>query len=391
MALIGASEPGFKLRLRQQRPIPLDAELVCQPGDLLALVGPSGSGKTTILRSIAGLYRPQVGKICCAGSTWLDTDANIDLKPQQRRIGFVFQDFALFPHLSVLENIKLAINPILTSSKKLNENALDLLRRVNLKGLESRLPHTLSGGQRQRVALARALAREPTILLLDEPFSSVDQVTRRKLRLETLQLTRKLEIPIILVTHDLDEAAMLADQMCVLYAGKTLQVGKPTDIFERPETTLVARLVDIRNLFEGRVIKQCPDQKLTRIVCDNVLLDAAYNSAFSAGDQVCWCIPPSGILLHSRLRPSAGIRENPIQGRVTELITVGGTSTVIVKSTAFESRFILELPVHVVSRNGLQSGDEIGFSLLKKSLHLMPWKKLPFERAELESACGEAL
>lgn len=364
---------GLQLRLFQTKPIPLDVELECRPGKLLALVGPSGSGKSTILRCIAGLYRPATGHIRCAGGTWLDTEAGIDLQPQIRKAGLVFQDFSLFPHLNVQQNIEIAVNSGLSKSRRA-EKALQFLEDVNLAGLEHRFPHTLSGGQKQRVALARALAREPAILLLDEPFSAVDQVTRRKLKLQTLKLTRGLNIPIVLVTHDLEEAAMLADTMCVLHAGKTLQSGNPGELFERPESTLVARLVDVRNLFPARVEGHFPDLATTRLNCNGLRIEAAYNSRYLEGDNVYWSIPPSSLLLHSRIRLSRGIRENPVEARVLELIVLGGICTAVVRCELSRLDFTVELPVHVANRNRLQIGDDIGFSILKNSVHIMPWE-----------------
>lgn len=285
----------------------------------------------------------------------------------------MFQDFSLFPHLNVQQNIEIAVDSELPKSHRA-EKALQFLEAVNLAGLEQRFPHTLSGGQKQRVALARALAREPAILLLDEPFSAVDQVTRRKLKLEALQLTRGLNIPIVLVTHDLEEAAMLADTMCVLHAGKTLQAGKPGELFERPESTLVARLVDVRNLFPARIDAQSPEHAATRLDCNGLRVEALYHAGYREGDEVYWSIPPSSLLLHSRLRPSSGIRENPVEGRIIELIRVGGICTLVVRVELFRLDFTIELPVHVVNRNRLQSGDVIGFSILKNSIHIMPWE-----------------
>jgi molybdate transport system ATP-binding protein len=364
---------GLKLHLSQSKPIPLEVDLECRPGKLLALVGPSGSGKSTVLRCIAGLYRPTSGYVRCAGRTWLDTEAGIDLQPQQRKAGFVFQDFSLFPHLTVQQNIEIAVNSELSKCRR-TEKALQFLEVVNLAGLENRYPQTLSGGQKQRVALARALAREPSILLLDEPFSAVDQVTRRKLKLQTLQLTRGLNIPIVLVTHDLEEAAMLADTMCVLHAGKTLQSGKPGELFERPINTLVARLVDVRNLFPARIERQFPELEATCLNCNGLQIDALYHSGYREGADVFWSVPPSSLLLHSRIRPSKGVRENPVEAEVLEIIVTGGTCITMVRAEASRLVFTLELPLHVANRNRLQIGEVIGFSVLKNSVHIMPWE-----------------
>jgi len=357
--------------LQQEKPVILDANLQCRNGEVLALVGPSGSGKSSILRCIAGLHRPARGRVTCSGHTWFDSENHIDIPPQKRRVGIVFQHFALFPHLSVLENVMLPLRKLPKDEKV--QKALDCLERANLKGLESRHPSTLSGGQQQRVAIARALARDPEVLLLDEPFSAVDQVTRRKLRLETAQLTRELNIPILLVTHDLDEACMLASMICVLHNGTTLQTGTPDEIMRRPRNAAVARLIDIRNLFEGRVIKHDPENNCTELTWAGGTLEAPFDPAFAVDYPLHWCISPAKVLLHRRVQPSRGVRENPVHGRVRELVTIGGiTSVVINVNGCRDIRLHMDLPQHVVQRNSLASGEEIGVSLLKNDIHLMP-------------------
>ena len=184
--------------LQQNNSPLLDVNLHCNAGELLALVGPSGSGKTTVLRSIAGLHNVDSGVIKCASNTWLDTRNRVDIAVQRRRVGMVFQHYALFPHKSALENVALAIRDASKIEKK--RLAASWLERTNMTGMENRKPHELSGGQRQRVALARALAANPSVLLLDEPFSAVDQQTRRKLYRELAKLRVGLEIPMVLIS-----------------------------------------------------------------------------------------------------------------------------------------------------------------------------------------------
>ena len=164
------------LELKQSSPVPLNASLTCEAGELLSLVGPSGAGKTTLLRAVAGLMRPKHGVITCAGEEWFNSVANKFVKAQQRRVGFVFQQYALFPHLTALQNVEQSLRQFGRSERR--RQAGFWLQRVNLAGLEHRRPAKLSGGQQQRVGLARALAREPKVLLLDEPFSAVDSATR---------------------------------------------------------------------------------------------------------------------------------------------------------------------------------------------------------------------
>ena len=371
---------GLYARLQQRRPIPLDAELHCAPGEVLALVGPSGSGKSTLLRCIAGLHSPQHGELRCAGELWYRRDAaarTVELAPQRRRVGFVFQHFALMPHLCALDNVGLALGHLPRAARA--ARAGELLARVHLDGLEQRRPAQLSGGQQQRVALARALARDdprgPAVLLLDEPFSAVDQVTRRKLRREMVGLTRELRIPILLVTHDLDEARMLGDQLCVLHNGETLQQGRPEEVLERPVSASVARLIDLRNLFEARLVEHDAAAGLSRIDWCERQLEAPLDRRFRPGDPLCFCIAPERILLHQRVRPSRGAAENPLVAQIRDMISVGGLVSVLLDGSCGE-RLEMDLPPHVAQRNGLRIGDEIGVSLLSESIHLMPWQAL---------------
>jgi molybdate transport system ATP-binding protein len=222
----------LSVRLRSAGPIPLDVTLACAPGEVLGVVGPSGAGKTTLLRAIAGLHRVCSGHIAVDGEVWFDADAGIDLAPHRRRVGLVFQEHALFPHLSAQANVAVALGDLPRSQRP--ARASELLRRVHLDGLEGRKPHQLSGGQRQRVAIARALARDPSVLLLDEPFSAVDRRTRTRLHTEIAALREGLSIPMLLVTHDVDEVARLADRIAVLDAGVLKLVGTPAEALADP-------------------------------------------------------------------------------------------------------------------------------------------------------------
>ena len=249
----------LSVRLSNVAPMRLKVQFDCAPGELVALVGPSGSGKTSVLRAIAGLLKtPSLqGRITVGDTVWFDRSAgsnhHTNLSPQDRRVGLVFQNYALFPHLSAIKNIAISSTNTLANDEKRDINSI--LHRLGLAGLEHRLPSELSGGQQQRVALARALARDPAVLLLDEPFSAVDAPSRTRLYRELANLRNSVSTPMVLVTHDLNEARRLADRVVILDAGTTLQSGPPEQVFSRPRNARVAELVGIQNHFKGRFYK----------------------------------------------------------------------------------------------------------------------------------------
>jgi molybdate transport system ATP-binding protein len=207
----------------------------------VALVGPSGAGKSTVLNTIAGLVKPAGGRISCNDETWFDAERRVFVPPEERRVGLVFQDYALFPHLTVRENIEYARR----------HSADAYLDRFKIRHLERARPGSLSGGERQRVALARALARDPEILLLDEPLAALDAHTKIDVRAELQQLLAGLEIPALLVTHDFEDAAALAGRVGVLVEGELRQTGSPTDLVAQPADPFVASFTGA-NLLHGR-------------------------------------------------------------------------------------------------------------------------------------------
>lgn len=214
------------------------------PGQgVTALLGASGSGKTTLLRLIAGLEKPEAGCIRVGGKVWTDTAARTFVAPQNRRIGMVFQDFALFEHMSVAENIGYGV-----PARDRAAAVAQWVAHLHLGGLEQRRPRELSGGQRQRVALARALAPEPDLLLLDEPFSAIDVHLRAKLRAQLAGVVAGLGVPVVLVTHDLEEARALADHVGVMADGVLLRFGTTEDVFDDPGSVEAAHVLGWRNV-----------------------------------------------------------------------------------------------------------------------------------------------
>jgi molybdate transport system ATP-binding protein len=362
---------GLSVRVMQDAPIPLAAGFACAPGEMLALVGPSGSGKSTILRTIAGLYRPQNGSVGVDGETWFDSKAGVWVPAHRRRAGLVFQSYALFPHLTALDNVTAALGHL--SRRERRAHAGQLLELVHLAGLEGRRPAELSGGQQQRVAVARALGREPKVLLLDEPFSAVDKATRQKLYRELAAMRQRLSMPVVLVTHDLDEALMLADRLSLLHHGRTLQEGSPLQVMQQPATVEAARLVGQRNLFEATVLEHQAPPGFTLLRWGERVLEAERDPIHPVGAAVSWMIPASHLVLHRRDRPSGGEHENPVPGIITECLALGETTSC---ALAVEGRAELSLafsvPSHVAARNRLAVGERATVSLLASGIHLMP-------------------
>jgi iron(III) transport system ATP-binding protein len=219
-------------------------DLELQRGHVLALLGPSGCGKTTLLRLIAGFEAPDEGEIALRDRV-LSSPARV-VPPEHRRVGMVFQDLALFPHLSVADNVAFGLPRSSDAAR-----TATLLALVGLSGLATRMPHQLSGGQQQRVALARALAPGPELILLDEPFSNLDPSTRARVRAEVKQLIQAVGITAIFVTHDQEEALSFAERVGVMIAGRLLQVGTPAEIYARPASKIVAEFVGAANFVDG--------------------------------------------------------------------------------------------------------------------------------------------
>jgi iron(III) transport system ATP-binding protein len=222
-----------------------DLDLEVKRGEVLALLGPSGCGKTTTLRLIAGFESPDSGTVEVGGRTVAGPGANVP--PEKRRVGMVFQDYALFPHLSVERNVAYG----LSNGKKRKGRVAEILALAHLEGLEERMPHELSGGQQQRVALARALAPEPAVVLLDEPFSNLDASLRARMRSEMREILRDAGATAIFVTHDQEEALSLADEVAVMICGTAVQTAPPEDLYRRPATREVASFVGEANFLPG--------------------------------------------------------------------------------------------------------------------------------------------
>jgi molybdate transport system ATP-binding protein len=273
----------------------------------VALVGPSGAGKTSVLRVIAGLVEPSRGHVSLDGERWLDSERGISLAPERRRVGLVFQDYALFPHLSVRANVAFGAG---------GRPVEPLLERFRIGRLAAAHPHELSGGERQRVALARALARDPAVLLLDEPLAALDAHTKSEVRHELAELLRELALPTLLVTHDYEDAAALADEVGVLVEGRLRQLGPPAELVARPRDAFVASFTGA-NLLRGRARRG--EGALTAIRLESG--EDLYSADEAEGD-VGVVVYPWEVSVARTHAPDAASALNVVRGQVGSLVEV---------------------------------------------------------------------
>lgn len=260
---------------------------------ITVLFGASGSGKTTVLRCLAGIDRPEEGVIRWGAAVWFDAALNLFLPPQKRCIGYVPQDFALFPHLSVERNIAYGLHELPAGER--HQRLTEIIRWLGLEGLEHRLPSELSGGQQQRVALARAVVYRPRLLLLDEPLSALDAPTRRRLCGELRRWLMQLGIPTVVVTHDRMEAMALGDELVVMDRGNVVQHGPVPDVFSRPANLAVAGIVAVETVQPGRVV-QLADGLVT-VTVGNARLTALEQDLPSGTRDVYVCIRAEEVIL----------------------------------------------------------------------------------------------
>jgi len=304
----------------------LDVHVEVEPGQILAVLGPNGSGKTTLLRALAGLMALTAGRIMVGHQIWDAPDAGIFTPAVDRAVGLVFQDYRLFPHLSVLDNVAFSARARGASRARSRTDAAAVLDQLGLAGLSDRRPGVLSGGQAQRVALARALASSPQLLLLDEPLAALDARTRLEIRAELRRHLATFTGPTVLVTHDPLEAMVLADRILVLEGGRAVQEGTPSAVARRPATEYVARLVGL-NLYTGTIT----DRATRRIELDSggALYAAGHDPSDTDarilplnGTRMLVALSPTAISLHTH-EPDPGSARNVWTGRIAgmELLT----------------------------------------------------------------------
>jgi molybdate transport system ATP-binding protein len=316
--------------------------------ETLALVGPSGTGKSSVLRAVAGLLAPGRGRVAVGAETWLDTERGIDLPPERRSVGLVFQDYALFPHLDVRGNVAFGGR----------DRVGELLERFRISHLAAVRPGSLSGGERQRVALARALAREPEVLLLDEPLSALDTHTRGVVRGELAELLAELRLPSVLVTHDFEDAAALADRVGVLVDGRVLQLGTAAELLAAPADSFVASFTGA-NLLPGTARPAAGG--LTEVVLDS---GGSAHSTDGAGGRVGLAVYPWEIAL-ARAEPGDSAL-NHIRGEVRSLVPLGNRVRVRV------GPLTAEITAASAARLALAEGEPVVASFKATATRLVP-------------------
>jgi molybdate transport system ATP-binding protein len=349
---------GPAIRVKLHRPITAFS--------LTVLFGPSGSGKSTTLRCLAGLEKPDSGTIRFGDEIWFDAERNIFLPPQQRRIGYLFQDYALFPHLTVAQNIAYGLGKLSAAARRQRIEEMTVL--LGLAGLEHRYPRQLSGGQQQRVALARALVCRPRLLLLDEPLSALDVPTREQLRRQLRRWLAELQISALLVTHDRIEALALGDHLALFDAGRVCQSGPVQQVFSAPADLNVARIVGVETIEQGRIVKV--SEGLATIEVGQKQLVALAPPADNGGPdtKVYVCIHAEDVTLEIGADAAQTSARNHLVGRIRSLDREGPIVRV-----SLDCGFPLKaLITHQACQNmALQEQDEVVAVIKATAVHLI--------------------
>ena len=347
--------PG-RLTIAAQLDLPLD------PPSVLILFGPSGSGKTTVLRCLAGLEQPEEGVIQFGSEIWVDAARHLIVPPQARHLGYMPQDYALFPTHTVTGNIEYGLSNLPQDERR--RRVGEVLALLQLQGLEQAKPRQLSGGQQQRVALARAIARQPKLLLLDEPLSSLDAPTRDALCRELRSLLLRLKTPTVVVTHDWTEALTLGDLIAVMSEGQILQIGPPQEVFSRPANEAVAQIVGVETVVQGQVSESV--NGLVMVQVNGVAMTAL--AVEGIGPAVYVCIRAEDVVLEQAGISRTSAR-NHLLGRVVDIFPQG-----VMMQVRIDCGFLLTA---VITRGAVEDlrlapGGPVIAAIKAGSVHLVP-------------------
>ncbi len=371
-----------RLEVRLVKRLPgftLDVEWTAGEG-VAALFGPSGAGKTLTLQCLSGLLEPDAGRVVVDDRVLFDAETGVDLPPQRRQIGYVFQGYALFPHLSVADNIGFGLRD--RPRAEARGRAADVIARMGLEGFEARRPHELSGGQRQRVALGRALAPDPALLLLDEPLSALDATLRQSLRDDLRRILAEWRTAAVLVTHDFTEAYRLGDRIVVYEAGRVIQSAPRAELLWQPASERVARIVGIRNVLHGTVLKATPERIQFR--WRGQVLEAVNSPTRSylpaPESPLAFFIRPEYVRLIRKDRdsPDPGHHMNLMEGRVVGEADFGTTWTLYVRLDApgepaqGEYDLEIEVPRLVYEILDIARDRHWQLSIHRGSIHVLP-------------------
>ncbi|MCJ8144061.1 ABC transporter ATP-binding protein [Ancylobacter sp. A5.8] len=323
-----------------------DVNLKASGGEILALLGPSGCGKTTTLRMVAGLVQPSAGDITIDGASVTG------LPVHRRNLGMLFQNYALFPHLTVLENVAFGLSMRGVSRAETAERARQALALVRLTGFEDRMPAALSGGQQQRVAMARAIVYRPRVLLLDEPFGALDKKLREEMQIELRQLCNELGLTTILVTHDQEEALILADQIAVMRGGRIEQVAAARVIYERPVSHFVADFIGTSNFLPAAIVEKMGGRTVLKSPQGAIFVSTVPND-FSAQDRVAVAIRPESVRLTAGSAPAAA---NTLSGTIRRSLFKGQILSIWMEFAA-GAELVVSVPIEEAGARSPEPGE----------------------------------
>lgn len=347
-------------------PFTYEADFSASANEIIVLYGHSGAGKSLTLQFIAGLLRPESGRIVLRGEPVFDSAAGINLSPQRRRVGYVVQELALFEHLSVAANIAFGI----PGDHDRDARVRELTALLDIQGLEDRRPRTLSGGQRQRVALARALAREAPLLLLDEPFSALDDSLRNAMRRELLRLRNELGLTILFVTHDLREAHFLADRIAVFDGGRILQLAERSEVFRRPASRRVAELTGVANIWDG-LVTGVDGPVVTVDVAGAPLRALVEQPRFAPGDRVHVTVRAERVNLRRDMQASSGPM-NLLPATIVEEFAYGATHVLHLQPEGPGPRIEVEIASRPYGVLDIPARRLFNVEIAPEDLHVVP-------------------